>query len=107
MDGGGDDDDIGEIANPVGKIEGPDDDTPDQGMSSTTFGRRERKPLNPELFKKAVASVRQHLAGEGGGIDPADEMLETGPDAAAKAAAAAEAAKNQPPAPPPPPPFTG
>lgn len=101
------DDDIGEIANPVGKEVAPDEDDGASdggaGMSSTTVGRRERKPLNPDLFKKAVASVRAHLAGGGEGDDPADQMLETG------AAGAGDGGKPADPPPPKetPPPSSG
>lgn len=70
-------DDIGEVANPVGKEVGPDDaeDTPTSERAAATIGRRERKPLNKALFAKAAAAAKAHVEDV---EEPADDLIETG-----------------------------
>ncbi len=85
------DDDIGEIANPVGKEEGPDDAPALKSVPSGTTGRRERKPLNKDLLARAADSVRRHLEGDDG-----DDMV------VAPTGAPSAKADEPPPATPPP-----
>lgn len=85
------DDDV--IASPVGREVAPfeDDSHQEQEHASPTTGRRERKPLNPELFAKFADSVRKHLS------DDDDEVAPLGvPETAAKVEPPPEAKAPEP-----------